>query len=508
MAEEIAKPNLRAKHAHQLRKTEMCKFFLGGRCGKGPSCGFAHQESEIRHKPDLKCTSMCPDFLQSGNCYNPWCNFAHNELELRTTATFFKTKSCKFASKGRCKHGRECRFAHSHSELAQNIEASGNYSASAAESTGSTSDQSNREPIQYPGQMSDLSTGASLHTRETSCESGQEELWRNDGGRRGMGVDDRGAARRSSAAEAMQRQPRKFHSTTVMMTNVPHFLTQGSLVSLLEDLTHWMRGTFDFFYCPWDHTKDRNLGYAIINFFEKTAAVEFERQWANQPLLPRNGETKRLRIVPAALQGRAANLRHFSGFPLAQHPDPHFRPLVRAGLCEVLRPMAIISPTPPQLHHMMHSQGMPGMGMLGMQNFPMLGPMPTSTLNLHNLAQHRLGAMGVHDESPVESGAETPELDNEHPLSRQVSASAADSLMAMLAGRMHKGLDPNLQGDALSLSSYWQPFNPGNQYHNTLSFTPEARRAGGQQDGADWSNYFGPIGGLGNGLDPQEKMQK
>ncbi|CAE8635115.1 unnamed protein product, partial [Polarella glacialis] len=101
------------------------------------------------------------------------------------------------------------------------------------------------------------------------------------------------------------------------------------------------RGAFDFFYCPWDPYQDKNLGYAIVNFFARSSAADFEVQWSNQFLLPRTHGTKRLRIVPAALQGRAANLRHFSGFSLAHHSDPRFRPLVRTAPHEQLRPMSL-----------------------------------------------------------------------------------------------------------------------------------------------------------------------
>ena len=54
----------------------------------------------------------------------------------------------------------------------------------------------------------------------------------------------------------------------MMITNVPNFLTQGSLVSLLEDLTVCMRGTFDFFYCPWDpHARngERAVTHSCVN---------------------------------------------------------------------------------------------------------------------------------------------------------------------------------------------------------------------------------------------------
>mmetsp|Transcript_79825 Transcript_79825/g.205343 ORF Transcript_79825/g.205343 Transcript_79825/m.205343 type:complete len:281 (+) Transcript_79825:150-992(+) len=113
----IVRHNLRQKHAQQLRKTEMCKYFLANKCGNGKRCPFAHRLSEIRQKPNLFCTSMCPSFLRTGNCENPACSFAHSEGELRATAGFFKTKMCRFAGHGRCKHGENCRFAHSPVDL-------------------------------------------------------------------------------------------------------------------------------------------------------------------------------------------------------------------------------------------------------------------------------------------------------------------------------------------------------------------------------------------------------
>jgi hypothetical protein len=124
-----------------------------------------------------------------------------------------------------------------------------------------------------------------------------------------------------------------------MISNVPDFLTQGALISLLEDLTQCMRGAYDFFYCPWDPYHDNNLGYAIVNFFSRLVAAEFERRWTNQSLLPNSSNARLLRIVPAALQGRAANLRHFSSFSLAENAGPRFRPLVRAQPHEALKPM-------------------------------------------------------------------------------------------------------------------------------------------------------------------------
>jgi len=357
--------NLRQKHVRQLLKTEMCKFFLANRCGKGNRCAFAHSLTEIREKPDLLRTSMCKNFLQTGNCDNPHCTFAHDERELRTTEGFFKTKLCRFAASGRCKHGAQCRFAHAVEELSTGYPGAGGMAVDPRMQSnlmGSVPTEASlppQRPMRSQSQQivdvgdsdfifgSDQSTRAdtsvSVPTPEGSGDSGQEELasWKRradmvfDAGRR------RGDQHAALGAQLRgERMPGR-HCTTMTLTNVPNFLTQGALVSLLEDLTVCMRGAFDFFYCPWDSYQDRNLGYAIINFFSRSIAAEFEKQWVNQPLLPRTQSTKRLRIVPAALQGRAANLRHFSGFSLAHHEDVRFRPLVRAGPNEPLRPMVI-----------------------------------------------------------------------------------------------------------------------------------------------------------------------
>ncbi|CAE7871987.1 ML5 [Symbiodinium microadriaticum] len=375
-------PSLRHKQVRQLQKTEMCKFHMLNRCGKGPNCSFAHDVAEIRDKPNLNRTSMCKTFLLTGNCDKPQCAFAHDERELRTTEGFFKTKLCRFANRGRCKHGFACRFAHSTQELLPEEKPAGPQSQDmppvpfgmtlqqepsvdarpdvhgapgrgsrsqmrarivddgrqqAPSETNTSGSDSMSEQRTTRDEASDQSTradtSASVPTPEGSGDSGPEET-----------------ANASPGADSPQERPRQRrggerpqarHCTTMMLTNVPPFLTQGALISLLEDLSTYMRGAFDFFYCPWDPYQDRNLGYAIVNFFMRSVAAEFEKQWANQPLLPGTHGSKRLRIMPATLQGRAANLRHFSGFSLAHHVDPRFRPLVRAGPKENLQPMAL-----------------------------------------------------------------------------------------------------------------------------------------------------------------------
>jgi len=129
--------------------------------------------------------------------------------------------------------------------------------------------------------------------------------------------------------------------TTLMLVNVPQFLTQGAFLSLLEDLSPAVRNAFDFFYLPWDQSQEQNLGYAIINFIERSAAMDFEEKWSGQPFPGQSNKMPPLRVLPAALQGRAANLRHFSGFSLAQEAERRFRPLVRARPEDQLLPMAV-----------------------------------------------------------------------------------------------------------------------------------------------------------------------
>lgn len=359
---------LKLQQERQLRKTEMCKFFLQGSCGKGTRCAYAHSYSEIREKPDLSCTSMCRDFLRTGNCSNPNCTFAHNERQLRTTSTFYKTKMCRFAASDQCKHGNACRFAHCATELngeqpkqPGRIAGPGGSPSPAASvshfSTASGTEESrctrfadssladgfedtdlsdmNRVPYPPP-EDSEASTRAGGSSQGESLGSGESS---EEQGLRNSHVGTKRLDKEKRPGESVSSSR---HCTTMMLTNVPHFLTQGALVSMLEDLTTSMRGTFDFFYCPWDPFQDCNLGYAIVNFFSRSVAAEFENHWSNKPLFHGQRGAKKLRIVPAALQGRAANIRHFSGFSLAHHEDPRFRPLVRAGPREMLRPMVAV----------------------------------------------------------------------------------------------------------------------------------------------------------------------
>lgn len=388
----------RQKHMKQLMKTEMCKFFISGNCVKGSRCAYAHSRSEIREKPNLAFTSMCKTFAQFGRCDDPRCSFAHDERELRTTTAFFKTKMCRFAASGRCKHGNGCRFAHDIKELDPSSQYKGADTSVPAGKFGDDCnfdydqqfnvgydqqfDNSNRgfQPVPRRGNIaptrpasggnsmrfgldwadlsSDLSTNAETSgstkdsgwecTQESSGDSVQDVLGVTPEVSGDSGQEENPAVRTPHVPNRRNRQSSEDHSrhgTSMMITNIPNCLPQSSVVALFEDLSPCMRGTFDFFYCPWDPQNHQNLGYAIVNFFSRAVAAEFQRRWSNRTLLgTRSG--KRLRIVPAAFQGRDANIRHFSGYIFAHHADPRLRPLVRSGPTKPLQPMAIILDPP------------------------------------------------------------------------------------------------------------------------------------------------------------------
>lgn len=369
----MSHPQARAKHAAQLQKTVMCRFYLAGNCRKGSACAYAHGTSDMRHKPDLACTSICPEMQETGNCTNPDCRYAHENSELRTTSMFLKSKFCMFAQRGRCKNGEACRFAHTRDEYLVSVaEKSFSQSGSSAMGDPRQMRNANRQGGTGGWPESDSvsgsnSSGRSAHhlrqqlqrglTPETSSSQGTSERMQPDSlapmstpeGTSDEGSSDgqqklksQGAAKADTGGTSRIPQNME-NATSMIMMNIPPFLTQGSLVSLLEDLSACMCGTFDFFYCPWDPSKDSNLGYAVVNFFSAESAFQFEQEWSKKYLLAGCRGSKRLRIMPASIQGREANIRFFAEMSLARHANPRFRPLFRASLNDPLRPVALVS---------------------------------------------------------------------------------------------------------------------------------------------------------------------
>jgi len=280
-----------------------------------------------------------------------------------------KTRMCRFFAQGRCKYGQRCRFAHCVEELAGFSESAGesvlrqdvvddfNATSSLEEHcTIASQDQTALEerhsatilPASLPSTLSeaaDLDTHSSRGAEtmeEDISESGYDSDSETDSTRASTMASvstPRGGSEASSAngfATKKHGEP-----TTMLLKNVPECLTQGALVSLFEDLSYCMRGTFDFFYLPWNPIQCRNLGYAIINFFDSDHAAAFKREFNSQDLTRGSGNEKGLQIIPAILQGRIANIKHFSGFSLAHHANLRYRPLIRESPKDPLRAMYV-----------------------------------------------------------------------------------------------------------------------------------------------------------------------
>lgn len=570
---------IRRRHALQLFKTDLCKFYLQSRCENGDSCSYAHTMNEVRRKPDLTRTSMCRSVLQKGHCDDPSCRFAHTDEQLRATHGFFKMKMCGFAESGRCKHGANCRFAHTVEELRpprppppdaeddlrkvtfkapteddlstatsrtsvpkvapqsqspqqrsdsgyifgmRNLGQDSMTDTGGERGTDSAShatqqpppppvpsrevqdalvlqrqtkrrlsgpkkdapfipvlnseavDQAAREQHQTENSGTTTSTTSSNEARPqnaafvtpgpdsdaseswTSGNSGPSEMPRSSEHTRSpVTTSDSGAGSTSGAAgqatydgsqatydgssgdggtgstaagsndtqpgrqreKVRHERPRTGHVnqeprtpaaakststttslnslmsrslpeidtssqngtkktegvTTLLITNVPTFLTQGALLCLFEDLMVSMRSKFDFFYCPWDEKAFRNLGYALINFPVPADASCFRERWGGKEICPGSRGTKPLRIIEAAVQGRQANLDHFSKVEIAHCSEWRFRPMLRdeQGSLQPLIP----------------SGGMPGTGDTGEATSP-----PD---DVANLADYTLNAMNA-----------------------------------------------------------------------------------------------------------------
>lgn len=124
-------------------KTEMCMYYLQGKCNKTRrTCSFAHGESDLVRPSSAKHaasvgfkTRMCPLFVE-GICPKSRrdCPLAHGENDLRdglaalaSSAALpaaaprlqsYKTELCYYYLKGCCNYTKdECRFAHGESDL-------------------------------------------------------------------------------------------------------------------------------------------------------------------------------------------------------------------------------------------------------------------------------------------------------------------------------------------------------------------------------------------------------
>mmetsp|Transcript_95382 Transcript_95382/g.183980 ORF Transcript_95382/g.183980 Transcript_95382/m.183980 type:complete len:742 (-) Transcript_95382:326-2551(-) len=151
-------------------------------------------------------------------------------------------------------------------------------------------------------------------------------------------------SRAQRSGHKAQKPPKEAIVTTVLVINVPTYLTQGAMLSMLEDLTQSMRGNYDFYYCPWDEEEGHNMGYALLNFPDPKHALDFQRHWTNR-LVCRGSNERPLRVVRASVQGLEANLDYFSKVEISACSDLRFRPLYRDAN-SILQPLPLhVSPS-------------------------------------------------------------------------------------------------------------------------------------------------------------------
>ncbi|CAK0888851.1 unnamed protein product [Prorocentrum cordatum] len=74
---------------------------------------------------------------------------------------------------------------------------------------------------------------------------------------------------------------------------------------------------YDYFHCPQDARKERNRGFAFVNFLTPEAAHAFQRSFHNRELSYPGAEAKVVAVVPSDLQGLEKNARlHPQGLAL------------------------------------------------------------------------------------------------------------------------------------------------------------------------------------------------
>lgn len=154
--------------------------------------------------------------------------------------------------------------------------------------------------------------------------SGSEEVLPNSSQSISSGSDGSGSGAPDKGVAALPTM-----TTTLKISNIPSFFTQGSLLSMFEDLMPAMRGRCDFFFSPWDDKIGSGLGYALINFVTSESAIAFFERWQNQHLCGGSKGTKALRVRPAPVQGFRANVLGYVKASTQFFAEARFKPLVR-----------------------------------------------------------------------------------------------------------------------------------------------------------------------------------
>eukprot|EP00441_Pelagodinium_beii_P027812 CAMPEP_0197654562 /NCGR_PEP_ID=MMETSP1338-20131121/38922_1 /TAXON_ID=43686 ORGANISM="Pelagodinium beii, Strain RCC1491" /NCGR_SAMPLE_ID=MMETSP1338 /ASSEMBLY_ACC=CAM_ASM_000754 /LENGTH=809 /DNA_ID=CAMNT_0043230025 /DNA_START=253 /DNA_END=2680 /DNA_ORIENTATION=- len=370
-------PNCRFAHTetalratHGFFKMKMCVFAQSGRCKHGKRCRFAHSLDELRPAKPAQSGAEEDELLayqQQDAIHSEAGTSSTREVSGRDTSTSAEyifgiaekekkqrapkpsmpqqlqgteagledpMQALKASSEPRRSSGqaRARTLAPSspwneRNERNESDSADGSSWNSSENSSGTVVPRSEHTGTGSPPATSDCSSGAG-----GGCGGGEAAGGKDSGGSGSGGSGDQRVRRpaRNTADAHSGREQDFLNVTTLLISNIPIYLTQGALLSMFEDLTSTMRGKFDFFYCPWNSKAGHNLGFAVINFEECAYAAKFQQKWSGKELCRGGGANKSLRVIKAVLQGLEANVAYFRKVEFGEHcRDLRFRPLYR-----------------------------------------------------------------------------------------------------------------------------------------------------------------------------------
>lgn len=114
--------------------------------------------------------------------------------------------------------------------------------------------------------------------------------------------DIRGAGRAGVAPAGGAVLPPLGSLTTLTVRNIPTAYSQEEL------LQEWpVDRSYDYLHFPYSDSMGRSIGIAFINFLSPELAAQFRKRWHGRSL-GRHATGKMLRVEPAKVQGRNANL--------------------------------------------------------------------------------------------------------------------------------------------------------------------------------------------------------
>lgn len=113
--------------------------------------------------------------------------------------------------------------------------------------------------------------------------------------------------------------------TTVMIKNIPNFVTQ---IDLLEKINKNFKSSYNFFYLPIDFNKKSNAGYAFINFKTAKEIVKFYLELEGKTWDFANTKNKLCYLSYARIQGFRAISEHFEKSQIMKQIDDKLKPII------------------------------------------------------------------------------------------------------------------------------------------------------------------------------------